>query len=149
MRNATACISATLLLTVLLTTGCKKEDSPEPCLYQPAGRIDVNSWPGGLSTDSTWSVSHTSIPLNVHVVADGSSEPADVKLTSVLLRLQVTATDSVLYMEDRVPNAASTTYQTTVVVGAITADLPATLRITATNSCGYSGTVVRSLLLTP
>ena len=98
---------------------------------------------------SACSVQRDSIPLNVYVVADKSSDPQDVKLTSVIVRILATATDSVLYAEDRVPQSFNTSFQTTVSIGNISADLPASLRITTTNGCGYSDAVVRNLLITP
>ena len=142
-------LASAALLCVLFIAACKKDEEHEACFYTPAPRIDYNSWPAGLSWDSAWSVPRSNIPLNVYVVADASGDPVDVYLTSVLVRIVADANDSVLYAEDRAPHTFSTSFQSTVALDSIAANLPATLRITTTNGCGYSDAVVRHLLVTP
>lgn len=148
MKHYLITLASGLLLAALLN-GCKKDEDHDACFYTPAPRIDLNSWPAGLSTSGTWTVQRDSIPLDVYVIADKSSDPQDVHLTSVIVSILASATDSVLYADDRVPHAFSTSFQNTVSIGSISADLPASLRITTTNACGYSDAVVRSLLITP
>ncbi len=149
MKRPWITLASGMLLCAAVLNACKKDEDEDACFYTPTPRIDLNSWPTGLGTGGTWSVQRDSIPLNVYVVADKSSDPQDVKLTSVIVRILATATDSVLYAEDRVPQSFNTSFQTTVSIGNISADLPASLRITTTNGCGYSDAVVRNLLITP
>ena len=148
MKRYTIILAGGLLLTSF-PNGCKKDEDHDACFYTPAPRIDLNSWPAGLGTSGTWTVAHDSIPLNVYALADKSSDPQNVHLTSVIVRILVTATDSVLYADDRVPHSFSTSFQTLVSLNSIPADIPAQLRITTTNACGYSDAVVRNLLITP
>lgn len=147
MKRYTIILASGLLLTSLLN-GCKKDEDHDACFYTPAPRIDLNSWPSGLSTSGTWTVQRDSIPLNVYALADKSSDPQSVHLTTVMVRILVTATDSVLYADDRVPHAFSTSFQTLVSLNSIPADID-TAAITTTNACGYSDAVVRNLLITP
>lgn len=138
------------LAAVLLLATCKKDDSDEgACFYTPSPRVDLNSWPVGLHQDSTWTVPRTSIPLSVFAVADESSDPVDVNLNTLIVRLRVIATDSILYGQDLTPLSFSTTFQDTVSLASIPADIEASLSVQATNGCGYSDVVVRKLLITP
>lgn len=140
-------MSITLLL--LLMGACKKEDAKDTCFYSPAPRVTYNSWPSGLSTDSALNVTRSNIPLDYLVVADASGDQPDVLLNSVNVRLLANANDSVLYANDVSPNTASYTSNTEAALDSITADIPATLRISGTNKCGFSDVVVRQLLVTP
>lgn len=149
MNRTTFTILSSSLLFALLFTSCKKDEEHEACFYTPAPRIDLNSWPAGLSWDSTWTVPRTNIPLNVYAVADKSSDPVDVHLTSLIVRIRANATDSVLYADDRMPHTFSASFQTTVVLDTFSVALPATLTINTTNACGFSDAVVRHLLITP
>lgn len=133
---------------------CKKEGSPAPCLSSPAPRITLNSWPGGLHPDSTWTVAHDSLPLDIFVLADGSytqlssGVPAEPRLTSVTVAIVATANDSTLYATSQNPNNSSATITTLATIGAVAANTPAQLRITAGNSCS-SNSVLRNLVITP
>ena len=139
-----------LSLAFASLTACKKEDSPDPCLYSPAPKITVNSWPGGLHPDSAWVVSYDDILLNISVVADGSSDPSDdVKLTSVNVAILATANDSTMFATSQNPNSFSASVNTTAAIGTVTANVPAELRISTSNSCSGTGSVVRDLLITP
>lgn len=139
-----------LPLVIASLAACKKEDSPDPCLYSPAPKITVNSWPGGLHPDSAWVVSYDDILLNISVVADGSSDPSeDVKLTSVNVAILATANDSTMYATSQNPNSFSAGINTTATIGTVTNNVPAELRISTGNSCSSSGSVVRELLITP
>ncbi len=137
------------ILVLLFMAACKKEDAKDTCFYSPAPRVTYNSWPSGLSADSTLSVTRSHIPLDFLVVADGSGSQPDVLLNSVNVRLLANANDSVLYASDVSPNTASYTSNTEAAIDSITADIPATLRISGTNKCGFSDVVVRQLLVTP
>lgn len=147
------CLLPALALASLIA--CKKEDSPAPCLSSPAPRIDVNSWPVGLHPDSTWAVSYDSLPLDIHVVADGSytqlssGVPAEPRLTSVNVTIVATANDSTMYVTSQNPNSFSATINTLATIGTVTTNTPAQLRITTGNSCSSSNSVVRKLLITP
>lgn len=134
---------------VLLLATCKKDNEESACFYTPSPRVDLNSWPAGLSWDSTWTVSRTSIPLSVYAVADESGDPVDVKLNTLIVRIQVNATDSILYGQDLTPLSFSTAFQDTVSLAPIPADIAATLSVQTTNGCGYSDVVVRNLVITP
>lgn len=136
-------------MPLLALAACKKDESKDACFYTPSPRVTYNSWPSGLSYDSTFSVPRNAIPLNVSALADVSGDPVDVRLTSLSVRIIATANDSVIYADDRVPNAFSTSFNVTVTLDSITTDIPASLRITTTNGCGYSDAVVRHLLVTP
>ncbi|MBK7384993.1 MAG: hypothetical protein IPI81_16905 [Flavobacteriales bacterium] len=142
-------IAPIAVLLLVLATACKKEDTKDSCFYSPAPRVGYNSWPSGLNTDSTFGVVRSSIPMDVYAVADGGGNHTEVHLVSVNIRLIKTANDSVLYAEDRAPDDFNGSFNNTVSVGPITADIPATLRIQATNKCGFSDVVVRHLRVMP
>ncbi|HMC96387.1 MAG TPA: hypothetical protein VKG92_01925, partial [Flavobacteriales bacterium] len=123
---------------------------PDPCLYSPTPRIDLNSWPGGLHPDSTWIVSYDDILLSIHLVADGSSDPAeDVKLTSLNIAILATGTDSTMFATSQNPNSFSATINTTATIDTLTTNVPAQLRISTGNSCSGGNSMVRKLLITP
>jgi hypothetical protein len=147
MNSTTAWVGG--LVAVLLLATCKKDNEEGACFYTPSPRVDLNSWPAGLSWDSTWTVSRTTIPLSVYAVADESGDPVDVKLNTLIVRIQVNATDSILYGQDLTPLSFSTAFQDTVSLAPIPANIEATLSVQTTNGCGYSDVVVRNLLITP
>lgn len=144
-------ISIALPIFLVFLAACKKEDSPDPCLYSPAPKITVNSWPGGLHPDSAWIVSYDDIQLNISVVADGSSDPSeDVKLSSVNVAILATAgDDSTMFATSQNPNSFSANINTTATIGTVSSNVPAELRISTSNTCSGTGSVVRELLITP
>lgn len=150
MQNALTSLAWVCLPFALLSiTACKKEDAKDTCFYSPAPRVTYNSWPSSLSTDSAYSVVRSNIPLDVYAMADASGDQDDLRLTSLIIRIIADANDSVLYAEDRAPDAFNGSFTSTVSLDPIPANIPATLRITATNKCGFSDAVLRHLLVMP
>lgn len=139
-----------VLLASFLFSGCKeKENTPGLCITTPTPRVELISWPSGLSVDSTWTVPRSSILLYASAVADQASSPSAARLTTVNTRIVVQGNDSLLYARNYYPQSPGTYFEDTASIGAISANVLARLSITANNECGYSDAAVRKLRITP
>lgn len=130
-----------------IASACKKEN--DPCSAGPAPTISDDAWPSGLPHDSTYVV-HADYVLMMFSVNPTSWVPVRADgpfLRSLSLRLTSDLNDSLLLAQDIALNTSNPyTYIRTVGPDTLIADLPATLRFSATNSCGKTNEVVRHVL---
>lgn len=145
-------LAALGLFTALLafTSACRKEN--DPCSAGSAPVINDGAWPSGLSHDSTYVVhsNHVLMMFSVNPTNRVPFRAEGLYLRSLSVRLTSDLNDSLLFAQDIALNTSDPyTYIRTVGPDSLIDDLPATLRFSATNSCGGTSEVVRHLLFVP